>query len=221
MTELINQELVAKNQAYAVENRLVLKHKQVLGVNIIGSPGSGKTTLLVCMLGLLQQKIRCAVIEGDLARAKDAVRLADCGVNVIQISTGNESLDAQMVGKVLPGFYLEDIDILIIESDSNLLKAAAYDLGEDLRMVVMSVLESTDKADKYQAAFFHADIAVLHKVDMADTLECNIEEIKSDILAVNPQLKLFETSCRKGEVQGIDQLAEYLIQLAKQKKGAL
>ncbi len=207
------------NKAYAAENRAIFNHKKVFALNIMGAPGSGKTALLETILRFLQQFLRVAVIEGDLATARDAQRISACGVNVVQINTDDSGyLDASMVNRVLPGFYLDDIDMIIIENVGDLVYPAAYDLGEDCRMVVLSIAEGADKPAKYPKAFQSSHITAINKVDILDTVDFKLPDMETDILAVNPQMEIFYTSCRVGQVQGVDQLADYLISLVKAKK---
>ena len=177
-----SEDLMEENNAYAAENRKIFKDMNIFALNMMGAPGSGKTVLLERMLRLLQQHIRVAVIEGDLATAKDARRIADCGVPVVQINTdGCGHLDAQMINHVLSGFYLEDIDMLIIENVGDLVCPASFDLGEDQRMVVMSIAEGADKPSKYPTAFVTSQLAVLNKMDLLHVLDIDIEAMKSDI----------------------------------------
>ncbi|MCL1974913.1 MAG: hydrogenase nickel incorporation protein HypB [Firmicutes bacterium] len=216
--DLNQQEIMEENNAYAAENRKIFRDLSVFTVNMMGAPGSGKTKLLETMLPLLQQRIRVAVIEGDLATAKDARRIAGCGVSVVQINTGGGGhLEAPMVNRVLSGFYLEDIDMLIIENVGSLVSPAAFDLGEDTRMVVMSIAEGADKPSKYPTAFTTSQIAVLNKIDLLNVLEINIDSMQHDIMEINKDIKVFATCCRQGEVQSVDALADYLISLAKEK----
>jgi hydrogenase nickel incorporation protein HypB len=171
------------------------------------------------MLPLLQQHLRVAVIEGDLATAKDARRIAGCGVAVVQINTGGSGhLDACMVNRVLSGFYLEDIDMLIIENVGSLVSPAAFDLGEHKRMVVMSIAEGEDKPSKYPAAFLSSQVAVLNKIDLLDVLGIDIEAMQRDIGEINPHIKAFTTCCRQGEVRGVDVLADHLTLLARNRE---
>ena len=216
--ELSSEELMEQNSAYAAENRKLFRDMGVFTLNMMGAPGSGKTKLLATMLNLLQQHIHVAVIEADSTKAKDARRLADCGVSVVQINTGGGGhLDAQMINYVLSGFYLEDIDMLIIENAGCLINPAVFDLGEDKRMVVMSIAEGADKPSKYPTAFTAAQMAVINKTDLRNALDIDVETMQRDIYEINPQIKVFATCCRHGEVQGVDKLAEHLIQLAKEK----
>ncbi len=217
----IEQDIMESNNAYAADNRLLFKNSGIFAINIMGSPGAGKTTLLERTLHLLQNQLKVAVIEGDLATAKDAKRIASCGISVVQINTdGGCHLDAKMINRVLPGFYMNALDLLIIENVGNLVCPASFDLGEDLRIVVMSVTEGGDKPSKYPTSFMSADVVVLNKIDILEASGMDIEETKKDLFTINPRIRIFETCCRKGEVSGVDELAEYLIGLtqAKQKQ---
>ncbi|MDO4581029.1 MAG: hydrogenase nickel incorporation protein HypB [Bacillota bacterium] len=217
----VEQDVMEVNRAYAADNRLLFRKYGLLTVNIMGSPGAGKTALLEHMLKYMQQHLKVAVIEGDLATAKDARRIAALGVNVIQINTdGGCHLDAKMIARVLPGFYLEDIDLLLIENVGNLVCPAAFDLGEDMRMVVMSITEGGDKPSKYPSAFMTADVVALNKMDILEHTDIDLEQTCADILQINPEALIFETCCRKGEVRGVDILADQLIARVKEKRKA-
>ena len=212
------QEIMEANKAYAAENRKIYRDLGVFTLNMMGATGSGKTKLLENMLRLLQQHIRVAVIEGDLATAKDARRIADCGVSVVQINTdGSSHLDARMINRVLSGFYLDDIDMLIIENVGSLVSPSAFDLGEDKRMVVMSITEGADKPSKYPLAFTASQMAVINKIDLLNVLDIDIGAMQKDIIEINPEIKVFATCCRQGEVRGVDDLADYLTMLVKEK----
>jgi hydrogenase nickel incorporation protein HypB len=214
----IKQDIMDTNNRYAAENREIFNIRKVFAVNVMGSPGAGKTTLLERTITYLKKHIMISVIEGDLATAKDAQRIASCGVSVVQINTGGGChLDARMISQVLPGFYLEDTDMLIVENVGNLVCPAAFDLGEDMRMLVMSIAEGGDKPAKYPNAFLAAQVVVLNKLDLIDHVDIELEDIKRDILAINPRVKIFETCCRKGQIMGIDDLGDYLIKCVKGK----
>jgi len=220
MTKIeVMQDMMEINNNYAAENHKLFQKKGVFVVNIMGSPGAGKTALLEKLLSTLQQQIKAAVIEGDLATARDAARIVACNVPVIQINTnGGCHLDAKMISKVLPGFYMDDIDLMIIENVGNLVCPAAYDLGEDMKLLVMSIAEGGDKPAKYPTAFLSSEAVVLNKVDLMPFVNVDLEEMETEILEINPKIKIFETCCRQGEVNGIDELADWLIELVKEKK---
>lgn len=168
----LEEEILAANDVVAAENRELLRQKGVYTINLISSPGSGKTTLLVETLKALQGKLRCAVIEGDQQTSYDADRIAQTGVPVVQINTiGNCHLDAPLVQKALAQLPLDEIDLLFIENVGNLVCPAGYDLGEQEKVVVMSVTEGEDKPIKYPLAFHLATVMVLTKVDLLPYLK--------------------------------------------------
>ena len=155
MTRLeINQDLNALNKQIAAENRNKFKSSGLYVINMMGSPGSGKTTLLENILPRLGAHLRTAVIEGDLATQNDALRIEKTGVTALQINTnGGCHLDAKMIENQLQKLELDSLDLLIIENVGNLICPATYDLGEDMRMVILSVTEGEDKPVKYPTAF--------------------------------------------------------------------
>lgn len=215
----VMQDVMAVNDAYAEANRKLFAQSATFAINIMGSPGAGKTSLLEKILIYLSNYVRSAVIEGDLATARDAARIAACKVPVVQINTnGGCHLDAKMINQVLPGFHLEYIDLLIIENVGNLVCPAAFDLGEDMRLLVMSLPEGDDKPAKYPTAFLAADVVVLNKMDLLPFVSIDLEAMKKEIKEINPKVKIFETCCRQGEVEGIDAFAEYLVAAAQKKQ---
>lgn len=216
------RENVNINEAYADANRKLFAQAGIFSVNILGSPGAGKTSLLEKILNHLGNFMKAAVIEGDLATARDAQRIAECKVPVVQINTDQQShLDAKMINQVLPGFHLDYIDLIFIENVGSLILSADMDLGEDLKILIMSAADDQDTPAKYQAAFKGADIIVLNKTDLLPDLALDLSRLKSEILEINPDLSIFETCCHHGDVQGIDTLADYLAELAQKKKARL
>lgn len=215
----VNANIMDVNNAYAAQNRDLLEEKGILVINIMGSPGAGKTTLLEKLLSNWQKQMKVAVIEGDLATAKDAERILACGAAVVQINTdGGCHLDAKMISQVLPGFDLEETKLLIIENVGNLVCPAGFDLGEDLRLVVMSVTEGADKPSKYPSAFLAADWLALNKLDLLEYTDFDMEAALADVYAIKPSIQVFPTSCRKDKIQGLDKLAEAVIQLVEEKQ---
>lgn len=206
----VNVDIMARNNQIAAANRRLFAEQGVFVVNIIGSPGAGKTTLLERLLDALPGQ-RLAVIEGDLATAKDAARIAAAGAQVVQINTdGGCHLDAAMIQKVLPLFDLAAIDILFIENVGNLVCPTGFDLGENLRLVVLSVAEGADKPAKYPATFIAADLVVLNKVDMLELTDFDMAAARGDLLQLKPGLAILETVSRSGHEQGIGELASYI-----------
>lgn len=216
----INANIMDVNNAYAAENRDILAEKKILALNIIGSPGAGKTTFLERLLENLQGKLRVAVIEGDLATAKDAARIAEAGAAVVQINTdGGCHLDAKMISQVLPGFDLSQLDLLIIENVGNLVCPAGFDLGEDMRIVMMSVTEGNDKPSKYPSTFVVADMVIINKTDLLPYVNFDMAEAKRDIMTIKPNVPLYYCAASKEQQDGIDSIIDYFMQQLAAKRG--
>jgi len=185
----------------------------------MGSPGSGKTTLLENILPRLSEHLRTAVIEGDLATRNDALRIEKTGVTALQINTGGGChLDAVMIENQLRNLDLDSLDLIIIENVGNLVCPASFDLGEDMRMVVLSVAEGEDKPVKYPTAFLKADTAVITKTDLVPYVNVDVDVMKKYIAGINPKVVVFETTI-EGGVYIADQLVEYIVAQAGRKKG--
>jgi hydrogenase nickel incorporation protein HypB len=203
----------------------VLKHNDIIAralreqfrgsgmfvVSLVSSPGTGKTTFLERTLTLLQPQFRVAALVGDLATDNDAARLARSGAPVKQITTGTLChLEAAMVQKALEGWAPGNLDFLFIENVGNLVCPSSYDLGENLRIVLLSVTEGEDKPLKYPTIFNSADIAVLTKMDLAAAVEFNEEAAMANIQAVRPGMQVFKTSAKTGS--GMDDFLHFLAQ---------
>lgn len=196
----LKKNIYTTNDEVAAENRRRFHEQRIFTVNLLGSPGAGKTSLLEATLGMLKNNVRPAVIEGDLSTARDANRIAANGVPVIQINTnGGCHLDANMIAKVLPGFDLREVDLMVIENVGNLVCPATFDLGEDLKIVVLSIAEGGDKPVKYPRTFLEAGAVVINKTDLLPYSDVDINLLKKDILDINPCIKIFEISCRLRE----------------------
>ncbi len=168
----VRQNVLKQNDLVARALRQRFQDAGVFVVSMVSSPGSGKTTLLEKTLTLLQPQYRVAALVGDLATENDAVRLARSQAPVKQITTGTLChLEAAMVQNALEGWNLDDLDFLFIENVGNLVCPSSYDLGEDLRLVLMSVTEGEDKPLKYPTIFNSADVAVITKMDLAVAVE--------------------------------------------------
>jgi hydrogenase nickel incorporation protein HypB len=201
----VRKNVLKKNDELARALRDRFHQAEVRVVSLVSSPGTGKTALLEKILTLLSKTHRVAALVGDLATENDAVRLARSGVPVRQIVTGTVChLEAQMVETALDGWSLDDLDILFIENVGNLVCPASYDLGEDLRLVLLSVTEGEDKPLKYPTIFNTADVAVLTKIDLAAAVEFDLEAAMRNIEAVRPGMKVLATSAKTGE--GLDDL---------------
>jgi hydrogenase nickel incorporation protein HypB len=178
-------------------------------VSLVSSPGSGKTALLERLLATLSEQQRVAALVGDLATENDAARLARIGAPVKQITTGTVChLEAQMVERALEGWDLDALDFLFIENVGNLVCPASYDLGENLRMVLLSVTEGEDKPLKYPTIFNTADVAVLTKMDLAAAVEFDDAAAHRNIDAVRAGIRTFALSSKTGA--GMAELIAFL-----------
>jgi hydrogenase nickel incorporation protein HypB len=185
------------------------KEAGVFVVNLMGAPGAGKTTLLERTILGLKDSLRIGVIEGDIAGTDDAERISNTGVPVVQINTGGAChLDANMISEVLPDDPLDDLDILVIENVGNLVCPAEFKVGEDVKVMLLSVTEGHDKPLKYPLMFRESSVMVLNKIDLLTHLDVDIKKIRNDALSLNPSMKIFEVSGKTGE--GIGRWTEWL-----------
>ena len=196
----LGTDVLKDNNLAAAYNRKQFKANKTLVINIMSSPGAGKTTLLEETIKALGREFTVAVIEGDLATDRDAERLRSLGIKTVQINTvGGCHLDARMIAKTLPEFELEDIDILFIENIGNLVCPSGYDLGQDYKVVVLSVPEGNDKIPKYPVMFRRTDLTIINKVDLLPYVSFSVEEAEKDLEAINPAAKLKVLSAKTGE----------------------
>jgi hydrogenase nickel incorporation protein HypB len=195
----VRQGILKKNDLLAQGLRQRFAAADLFAVNLVSSPGSGKTTFLQATLTALHARRRVAALVGDLATERDAERLARSGAPVRQIVTGTVChLEAEMIGSALADWNLADLDFLFIENVGNLVCPASYDLGENLRVVLLSVTEGEDKPLKYPTIFSGADLAILTKMDIAEAVGFDREEALRNIQEVRPGLEVLETSARSG-----------------------
>ncbi len=201
----IRKGILNKNDEIARTLRKTLQTAGVFTINLVSSPGTGKTFFLERTLRTLrEQGIATAALVGDLATDNDARRLAEAGVPVKQINTnGRCHLEAQMITDHLADWDIAKLDYLFIENVGNLVCPSSYDLGEDLRVVLLSVTEGEDKPLKYPTIFNSADIAIITKMDIAEPCEFNLETASANIRAVRPGMQILPTSAKSGA--GIDE----------------
>jgi hydrogenase nickel incorporation protein HypB len=177
-------------------------HKKVFVLNVMSSPGSGKTTLLEKTLANIMPAIKCAVIVGDICTTYDADRLAASGAPVVQINTdefgGDCHLAAHVIEKALAGLNLDEIALLIVENIGNLVCPAEFDIGEDTRVVVLSVTEGEDKPAKYPLMFRECDAAILNKIDLLPYLDYDKDFAVNEINKIHPDMPIFEVSAKSG-----------------------
>ena len=209
----VNQSLLQANEEAAIQNRKQFDAKGILVINLISSPGSGKTTLLEKTIESLKDEISIGVLEGDIETELDAERIRAKGVPAVQLTTGGAChLESSLIKK---GFHRlehelngKKLDILFIENVGNLVCPSFFDLGEHIRVVLISVPEGHDKPLKYPKAIRTSRIFMISKSDLTPHFDFDIEKIKKDALALNPGLKIFVTSATTGE--GMEEWCEFL-----------
>jgi len=205
----VMKNVLATNRLQAAHNRDFLRKSKIYTLNVMGSPGSGKTTLIEALIKELGSSGKSAVIEGDLATSLDGERISKLGVEVFQINTvGACHLNAEMIHRSLSQMDLTDTAFLFIENIGNLVCPAAYDLGEELRMALVSTPEGDDKPYKYPVLFRTADLLVVTKADLLGAVEFNIHRAEDDARKVRQDISIFQVSAMKGE--GISELGEHI-----------
>ena len=207
----IERKVLQKNDEIASGNRAAFRENNLFTINLVSSPGSGKTSLVEKTLEFIKDRVKIAVIEGDVQTDIDAKRVSNYNVPVVQIITnGSCHLEANLVKDALANLGLKpgSAQLLIIENVGNLVCPAGYDLGEDEKVVVISVTEGDDKPLKYPKMFMNSGVLVINKTDLLPYVNCNLENLKSNALKINPALKIFELSCTSGE--GIEEWCRWL-----------
>ena len=183
--------------------------KKILMLNIMGSPGAGKTTFLTRVIENLRGEYKIGVIEGDIAGKIDAEKIAAMGIPVVQLNTdGACHIEAMSIKNILPSFNLEELDILVVENIGNLVCPAEFDIGEDLKIALLSVPEGDDKVEKYPLMFSRADALVISKYDMKDYFNFDEERVISNTRNMNEDVKVFKVNSAKE--QGIDEVCRWV-----------
>jgi hydrogenase nickel incorporation protein HypB len=210
----VRQGILAKNDHIAEQNRNFFRDRGVLTLNLLSSPGAGKTALIERMaqdLHQLARPVKMSVIVGDLATDNDAQRLRKAGTTAVQITTGTAChLEADMVAQAMSQLDWQGLNLLVIENVGNLVCPASYDLGETIRVVVLSVTEGEDKPLKYPTMFKTADAVLISKVDVTEAVGCDLDLAIENIRRVAPQAQIFQVSARTGA--GLDDWYQYLKQ---------
>ncbi len=213
----VEKKVLNENQLLAEQLRERYRDLGVCCVNLISAPGSGKTLLLERTLERIDSNARAAVLTGDLQTENDAKRLARFGYPVKQIITGGTChLDARMIGKHLEGWDLTRLDLLIVENVGNLVCPSSYDLGEDCKVVLLSVTEGEDKPLKYPSIFAKSALMLLTKVDLLPYVSFNAELARENARRVHPQIEIIDVSSTTGE--GLEQWMAWLQQQQRAKK---
>ena len=210
----LESNTLSRNDEAAARNRAWLAERGILAVNMISAPGSGKTLLLERTLERLRGRIPCAVITGDIQTDSDARRLQGKGALVRQLEThGTCHLDAERVGRLLPDVASDGAKLLFIENIGNLVCPAAYDLGENFKVALLSTAEGEDKPAKYPALFAAAPVVVLTKTDLIPHLDWNATRCLDSLRRIHPGVYVFELSAKTG--QGMDLWIDYLAKLVR------
>jgi hydrogenase nickel incorporation protein HypB len=204
-----NTDILEANEQMADHNREHFKERGVYVVNLMSAPGAGKTSALEETIRRLKNDYSLGVIEGDLMTTIDADRISALGIPAYQITTGSIChLDARMVHNALHSFNVDDLDLLFIENVGNLVCPAEFYLGEDLRVMVYSVVEGAEKPKKYPIMFHESEAVLLNKIDLLPYSGVSLEELRRNVLEVSPETVIFHVSCRTGE--GIDEWISWL-----------
>lgn len=213
-TITLEQNILAKNNLLAAQNRGWLKGRNILALNLMSSPGAGKTTLLTRTLNDLKDKLPISVIEGDQETANDAEKIRETGCKVVQINTGTGChLEASMIEKGLENLNPSLNSLVFIENVGNLVCPALFDLGERAKVVILSVTEGEDKPIKYPHIFRGSDIMILTKIDLLPYLQFDVERCMAYAKQVNPNIRIFQVSSFTGE--GLENWYHWLLEQIK------
>ncbi|NFD77937.1 hydrogenase nickel incorporation protein HypB [Clostridium botulinum] len=205
----INESVYKKNKSIAYHLRDKLHEKNIKMINLLGSPGSGKTTLLEAIIKNINNREKLAVIEGDLYTDKDAKRIEKLGIKTVQLNTkGACHLEADAIVEAVNNLNINKEEFIIIDNIGNLVCTAEFDLGEDMRIAVMSVTEGNDKPLKYPLMFQTTNIIALNKIDILPYTNFDLEQFYKDAKCLNPKVKIFEVSATRGD--GINKICNLI-----------
>lgn len=219
-TIAIEKKILSGNDIIASEIRSELQARLIPCLNLVSSPGSGKTSLLEKTLAELGSKIAIALIAGDVQTENDAKRLEKAGGAIVRpiVTHGTCHLEAEMVQKALRDIDLKAVQLLIIENVGNLVCPSSYDLGEDMKVVVISTTEGDDKPLKYPGMFRRSKVMIINKIDLLGQSDFSLETVKKNALSINPELQIFEVSCRTGK--GLSLWYDFIQKLVETKKAS-
>ncbi len=209
----IAQNILTANDTIAEQVHALLAARGVRTINMMSSPGAGKTTLLEKTIARLRGRLVLGVIEGDVETSTDAERIEAAGAETVQINTrGACHLEAHMIRDALVQLELEHISLLVIENIGNLICPSDWRLGEDLRVTLVSTTEGDEKPAKYPQLFATSQVMVVNKLDLLPYVDYDLEKVKRQALAINPELRIFELSSRSGD--GLDGWCDFLLDFA-------
>ncbi|NUM80781.1 hydrogenase nickel incorporation protein HypB [bacterium] len=210
----VERKVLEKNDAIAMRLRQTWSSQNIFAANFVSSPGSGKTSLLEATIPRLKNILPMAVIEGDVQTDLDARRIHALDVPVVQIVTnGACHLEAQLVDDAFMRLHEKNIRLLMIENVGNLVCPSSYDLGENMKIVIVSVTEGDDKPLKYPAMFVKASVLIINKIDLLPYVQSDLTTLRGNALSVNPSLRVFEMSCTTGK--GVDEWCAWLCSQVK------
>ncbi|MBK7090815.1 MAG: hydrogenase nickel incorporation protein HypB [bacterium] len=202
MTERVSIEkkVLSENDQLAAAIRADLEKRKIFAINLVSSPGSGKTSLIEKTIGALGKELNIAVVAGDVQTENDANRIIKAGGKLVRpiVTGGACHLDAKMVGKALEQIDMEKVNLLIIENVGNLVCPASYDLGEAMKVVIMSTTEGDDKPLKYPAMYRRSSVAIINKIDLMGTSDFDLAKARANAEMINGALRFFEMSTRSG-----------------------
>ncbi len=214
------RNILEANERIAEQNKALFQENHLLVINLMSSPGAGKTTLLEKTIDALKKDLRIGVIEGDIQSTSDAERIARKGVPAVQINTGGAChLDGNMIRETFREFDFSRLDLLVVENVGNLVCPAEFKVGEDFKVMILSVAEGDDKPSKYPLMFHESKVLLINKIDLLPYVDCSVEKIIKDSLNINPELTIFQVSCKTGE--GLEDWYRWLRERVKEKSRAL
>lgn len=212
--------ILDRNERLAAENRTRFDAAGVFVLDLMASPGAGKTSTILATIAALRERYRIAVIEGDIASKVDAEKVKAHGIPAVQINTGGAChLESDMIRRAVDALPLEELDLIIIENVGNLVCPTDFNLGEDAKVMILSVPEGHDKPYKYPGIFQISEAVILNKVDTMPVFDFNEEEFNAEVRTLNPKAPIFRIAATKGE--GVAEWAEWLAARIDGKKAAL
>ena len=215
----LSRPILAHNEALAEGNRSKLAGASVFALDVLASPGAGKTSTILATIALLRDKLRIAVIEGDIASKVDAEKVKAHGIPAVQINTGGAChLEADMISRALDALPLADLDLIIVENVGNLVCPTEFDLGQGSRIVILSVPEGHDKPLKYPGIFAQADAVLLNKVDTMHVFDFDEAEFVQSVRQLNGSAPIFRMSAKTGE--GVEEWAQWLLDRVAESRSA-
>jgi hydrogenase nickel incorporation protein HypB len=214
----VQQKVLSENDRLAAGIRNELNRNHIVALNLVSSPGSGKTSLLERTLSTMRDELNIAVIAGDVQTENDANRLSAAGGRIVHpiVTGGRCHLDAQMIQREIDKLDLRSLDLLFIENVGNLVCPSSYDLGEDMKVVLISTTEGDDKPLKYPGMFRRSSAMVINKIDLLESCDFSMEAVRENAMSLNGNLRMFDLSCRTGE--GLDTWYDWLRVLVRNRQ---